>query len=303
MRTALILALALTLVAAPAQAWELGYEYRVVDSSLEQQPRNDFEKNTPDGTYFGFDPTRGAIAFSMPMHGLKLVDETGALLGGAQTAANISEARRAALESARRRGARAGDTVTYSYQEAGAAGGLRTSFHVAWGEGKGVRLDAPTVTSGETEYKDAVAKAFLVDMRVPLPAYRGDLVDVDLVMDVLFRSYELTGINPTLKNAKGYRLEERTIAMPFGAQVAVYPLDNLRLRGFAGYDVVFGLISVLASSVAAPIPPSYTLSLDADYRLFGGLSLTAGAELGGSHINFTRAISQRLFRVGASYAF
>lgn len=289
-------------MATPAQAWELGYEYRVIDSGIEREPRNSFEKSTPEATYYGFDPLRGAIGFSMPMHGFLLRDESGALLGGMQTGVNMAESRRAAVDSARRRGARAGDTVTYSYKEASAVGGLRTDLRVGWGEGKGIRLDAPTVTNGETTFSDATAKMFLVDLRVPLPLYRGDMADLDVVMDVLFRSYEITGVKV---GARGntYQLKERQIAIPFGLQAAVYPIPNLRVRGFAGYDPVFGLISVLASSVSAPIPPSYALSLDADWRVWGGLSLTAGAELGGGHIDFKRALTQRQLRGGLSYAF
>lgn len=65
-------------LALPAAAWELGYEYRVLDTSVVTEPRNSFEKNTPESTYFGFDPLRGAIGFSMPLHGFLLRDESGA---------------------------------------------------------------------------------------------------------------------------------------------------------------------------------------------------------------------------------
>lgn len=174
---------------------------------------------------------------------------------------------------------------------------------MAWGEGKGIKLDAPTVTNGETTVADAVAKVLLIDLRVPLPAYRGDMVDLDIIMDVLMRQYEIRDAKIRTAFGSNYTLEHRQIAIPFGVQAAVYPLPNLRLRTYAGYDPVFGLIGLLASSVAAPIPATYALSLDADWRLLGGLSVTAGAEIGGGHINFNRAISQKQFRGGLSYAF
>jgi hypothetical protein len=299
-RTALIATTLLACLAAPAQAWEIGYRLGTFGSQFDLLPRNDFEKSTADQQYYTYDYTRGKMGFNVPMNTLVFVDSSGILLGGMASGANMADARREARERAARRGAKQGEVITYSYREVGAAAGLQTRFTLSWGAAQGVNFESP-LTSGAQNLPNATVDLFQFDVRVPIPVYRNDVADVAFLMDLYYRSF---GIDLAPGSTVGInKMKENQIAMPFGVQAATYPMPNLRLRGVAGYDVVFGLIGFLSSSVAAPIPASTLLGLGADYAFGNGFELSADAELGSGHVAFTRPLSQTLFRVGASYVF
>lgn len=287
-------------LAPAAHAWEIGYRYGTFGTQFDLTPKNDFEKNTADATYYTYDYTRGKMGFNIPMQTLVFVDSSGVLLGAMGTSANMVEARNRARTQAARRGAKQGEVITYSYRQVGAAAGLQTRFALSWGGGKGVAFESP-LTGGVKDLPDATVDLFQFDLRVPVPVYQHDLADVAFLMDLYYRSFKVD-LEPTTK-ASAHLLDQNQIAMPFGVQVATYPLPNLRLRGVAAYDAVFGLISVLSSSVAAPIPPSTVLGAGVDYAFGNGFELSADAELGSGHVNFTRPLSQNLFRLGASYTF
>lgn len=296
----LIAASVLAVVPPAAHAWEIGYRLGTYGSQFDLEPRNSFEKNTADQTYYTYDYTRGKMGFNIPMNTLVFVDSSGILLGGMASGANMADARREAREKATRRGAKQGEVITYSYREVGAAAGLQTRFTLSWGGSKGVSFESP-LTNGAQDLPNATVDLFQFDVRVPVPVYRNDLADVAFLMDLYYRSFSIdlapsstVGIN---------KLKENQIAMPFGVLAATYPLPNLRLRGVAGYDAVFGLISVLSANVVDPIPPSTLLGVGADYAFGNGFELSADAELGSGHVNFRRPLSQNLFRVGASYVF
>ncbi|MNR89441.1 hypothetical protein D3C72_204070 [compost metagenome] len=296
----LIAASLLAVVTPAAHAWEIGYRFGTYGSQFDLLPKNDFEKSTSDQAYYTYDYTRGKMGFNVPMNTLVFVDSSGILLGGMATGANMADARREAREQAARRGAKQGEVLTYSYRQVGAAAGLQTRLSLSWGGSKGVSFESP-LTNGPQDLPNATVDLFQFDVRVPVPVYRHELADVAFLMDLYYRSFTVdlapsstVGIN---------KMKENQIAMPFGVLAATYPLPNLRLRGVAGYDVVFGLIGLLSSSVAAPIPPSTLLGLGADYAFGNGFELSADAELGSGHVNFNRPLSQNLFRLGASYVF
>lgn len=299
--TTLLMAATALLAAAPsAHAWEIGYRFGTFGSQFDLQPKNDFEKNTADQAYYTYDYTRGKMGFNVPMNTLIFVDSSGILLGGMATANNMTEARRQAREAAVRRGAKQGEVITYSYKEVGAAAGLQTRFALSWGSTKGVTFESPLTTSA-TDLPNATADLFQFDVRVPLPMVRSEVVDLDFLMDLYYRTFkvDLAPGNTTAIN----KADMTQIAMPFGVHAATYPLPNLRLRGVAGYDVVFGLIGVLSSSIAPPIPHSTVLGVGADYAFGNGFELSGDFELGGSNVSFSRPLSQNLFRLGASYVF
>jgi hypothetical protein len=290
-----------TLALAPAaQAWEIGYRLGTFGTQFDLTPKNDFEKNTADALYYTYDYTRGKMGFNVPMQTVVFVDSSGILLGGMATGANMAEARRTAREQAARRGAKQGEVITYNYRQVGAAAGLQTRFALSWGNGKGVAFESP-LTNGVQDLPDAEIGLFQFDLRVPIPVYRHDLADVAFLMDLYYRSFEVN-LAPSSKTGIN-KMKENQIAMPFGVQAATYPLPNLRLRGVAAYDAVFGLIGLLSSSVAAPIPPTTVLGAGADYAFGNGFELSADAELGSGHVDFSRPLSQNLFRLGASYVF
>lgn len=287
-------------IASPAHAWEIGYRLGTFGSQLDLLPRNDFEKSSSDQAYYTYDQSRGKMGFNVPMNTLVFVDSSGVLLGGMATGANMADSRQKAREQAARRGAQKGEVITYSYREVGAAAGLQTRFSLSWGASKGVSYESP-LSNGLQQLPDATVDLFQFDVRVPVPVYQHELADVAFLMDLYYRSFKVD-LDPATR-VSAHLMEKNQIAMPFGVLAATYPLPNLRLRGVAGYDVVFGLIGALSSGVAAPIPPSTLLGAGADYAFGNGFELSADAEFGTSHVDFNRPLSQNLFRVGASYVF
>lgn len=192
----------------------------------------------------------------------RLVDQTGFLMAALSTTANAYNERQRAIDAARARGAKAGDTVTYEVKPSPVLPGLRTEVLVRYaGPSVNYRYggEVPTVDM-RGEPLDLGSRSFLgVDILNDLtPYFIGDLpLTIQMTLNARFG---LINVEAPSTWATGYGLGEFHGDAYVGAALTWMPLDKLGAR----LDVDAGIASPFLAMLGYGTL-SHTTSLQAIY--------------------------------------
>lgn len=178
---------------------------------------------------------RSSASFRAPV--LQVYDKTGIMLAALGNAGAAYNARRDAEQAAWRRGARAGDSYSYSYRVTPPTPGLWTSLSYSWGstdkltlqrvDAKGEPVGAEVVNSKDKN-KGMVAEFFEFDMQATLGrprltrALRGTVQ-----LGAYWREYTLLGSNLGT-GAIAYEVDDSWIGMPLSFRVDHEQLGMVR---------------------------------------------------------------------------
>lgn len=201
-----------------------------------------------EGTTFSNTSSGGVSDTSMGLtraNAITVYDSTGMLIAALGTAGNQYNARRDAEESARRRGAQAGDTFDYSYDVVQPAAGTNTRMTLAWGSTENVSISGPL---GEGERSGGDVSYFLFDVRATFAGF--DLQGGgrwDFNLGAIWESWDGTVVANTNAGAVTHEVDATWIGMPFGTTVTYPLIGPLSATGGIAIDPLMALLCGLLS--------------------------------------------------------
>jgi hypothetical protein len=239
---AALLAVALVAPRAEATDFTIGIGYGQDVHTLRNGPRLDADPS------IGFGYT-GSVGL-MRSHHLQLIDESGILLSVLGTAGNRYSAGQAAQDDAARHGAKAGDTVTYSYATVAPAPGTLTTLDVSWGDTTGWTRN-PGVDLKEVAVPDGAVKFFHAELRAGLANWDWPFAYGTLYLGARYLQYKFVGGT--------FDKDFTVIDMPIGLSLSRGLAPNLFFVGSA--DIL------ILSTLLGPFMFDHWLSVTASARL------------------------------------
>jgi hypothetical protein len=301
MRFIALAALATALLAAtisPAEAFEIEYRYSQV--SLNSEPKWNSFYSAAERKMWG--PSFPGIQASIPTHGVRYIDNTGILLAALGGAAAGVSARDEAMRNAKDRGAKQGDSVTYSWTNPDYVPGAVSYIGYEWGSAPKASLDFAG-GSGFQEYAESIGYSN-IEFGAAFPTWRiWGPVAVTPIWEVLYRTVKFDKVvtpktppsdyNPVLNSQQAVAIQAPinavfTVALPF----------NVLLRPQVGYDVVSGLEAAFAGG-----SHQFTYGLNAEWTPGALVRVSAGVNRIGGNLDTKAAFSTMAYSLAGSLYF
>lgn len=285
-KTLPLLALAaVTGLAAPAEAVEFEYRYRIVN--MDSQTR--ISDKPP-------------LRFTTPMNTFTLYDDSGILLAAMTGATNEENARREAIDDARRRGARTGETIWYSYANPDYVPGAKSYIRYASGAAATANVDFGTTSGGAQDYTVG-AELTSLEFGAALPTlHLWGPVTLAPLWEVYWRSIKLNGPATPVAGGAPVSTPSRgvsAIQSPINAIIDVELPLGFSVRPHVGYD----LVSLLDATLGGSGKHAFLYGLNASWTPGAFVRLSTGIDWSNGNFDTKAPYSALTYSVAGSVYF
>lgn len=252
------------LCCAPARAeWGIGYAREWHGVNLDPAP-----EDTP--LFLEQMPEYAGASFSMQSNRITIFDSSGVLLAGLGTAANREVARRRAEESARERGAKVGDSYSFTYDNLAPVPGHMTELRVFWGSGSGITMRRPGLEVSQSSAELSMWGFDLIAGMKSWSLLRG--FEVGVALDANWTSFTAKKLHfsgETLSDEASWDRFNLSIGVP----VSYSPFPSVSVSLIPAFDPLFSGVRYLLRKPAKPAWIEASLGLQANLRPFSFLLL------------------------------
>ncbi len=235
--------------------------------------------------------SHGEMKVATKYHHLRLIDTSGVFLSSAVNAVSAGEARSEAVDNAVRGGARAGDTVTYSYEPMEALpGGFRVVFDLRFGFGENSMTygSSPELTLGSDN-----ASYFGLDVGGDI--WGGQMDEIPLGYSIGFSmfsdwfDYEKLG--------GGRDLSEVGVDVYLSGRVGFQVMNSLVVIGSGHFGFLTPLTYLISGDENSPLFSLWS-GVEAQWKPFRHLTISGEVRLG-RYLADVRAVQQTMIGLSA----